>query len=430
MNVFLDAARKEVPVAGPDQFVGRRREVQRAIRAMRPASEKKGVVFFGQGGWGKSSTALRVIQRLEAIDGTNTVIVLHQAFDADTILDRVHDALIRLPAATKEIVEIRRQISDGGNAEEALFSGLTRLLNLDDLRNRPVVFVLDDFEWALDRTEPRDRFQPLHPLVAPLRGLVQAVRHAPAAKMIVTTRYRFQLPDRNGYDLFDGFEEIPLRPFGEDEMMRAVRRRMQPDALQRLEEKSVRGKELRTAVTRCMGACFGNPRLLGLLVDVAVADVSKASALIDRMESDQKAIVTAEADSAGGSAEFNEVLEFYRRLALTELLSLAGADTQALLRAATVFFLPVPAEVFMAAAPNGVDAPRAVERATSNGLLEVFRHRDGKLSYRVPDIVRLLLKPLKKDEEVQVSNACVDMLFDSWGGINNSIQSNARSSYL
>ena len=56
-------ARQHVPVAAPDMFVGRRPELQQALRALRSAGWA-GVLLHGQGRLGKSSLAARIADRL------------------------------------------------------------------------------------------------------------------------------------------------------------------------------------------------------------------------------------------------------------------------------------------------------------------------------------------------------------------------------
>ncbi len=64
-KTFLD--RKHlVPVATAEMFVGRRTELQRALRALR-AGERAGVLLHGQGRLGKSSLAARIADRPPAM---------------------------------------------------------------------------------------------------------------------------------------------------------------------------------------------------------------------------------------------------------------------------------------------------------------------------------------------------------------------------
>ena len=60
-KTFLDRKR-QVPVAAPEMFVGRRPELQQALRALR-GGQRAGVLLHGQGRLGKSSLAARIADR-------------------------------------------------------------------------------------------------------------------------------------------------------------------------------------------------------------------------------------------------------------------------------------------------------------------------------------------------------------------------------
>ncbi len=62
---FLDP-QDQVKVASPFEFVGRRRSLQRCLKAMKPTSDRVGVFIQGMGGLGKSTLAARLCRRVEA----------------------------------------------------------------------------------------------------------------------------------------------------------------------------------------------------------------------------------------------------------------------------------------------------------------------------------------------------------------------------
>jgi hypothetical protein len=67
-STFLDP-QGLVKVATRDSFVGRRRPLQRCLRVLRdPSAEELGVVITGLGGYGKSSLAARLCDRLSEFD--------------------------------------------------------------------------------------------------------------------------------------------------------------------------------------------------------------------------------------------------------------------------------------------------------------------------------------------------------------------------
>jgi hypothetical protein len=80
-KTFLDRKR-QVPVAAAGMFVGRRQELQRALRALR-SGERAGVLLHGQGRLGKSSLAARIADRCPEF----AVAVVFSDYSALAILD-------------------------------------------------------------------------------------------------------------------------------------------------------------------------------------------------------------------------------------------------------------------------------------------------------------------------------------------------------
>ena len=96
-KTFLDRKRL-VAVATAEMFVGRRTELQQALRALR-AGERAGVLLHGQGRLGKSSLAARIADRHPG----HAVAVVFGDYGALGILDAVADAVQAIPAARQLI---------------------------------------------------------------------------------------------------------------------------------------------------------------------------------------------------------------------------------------------------------------------------------------------------------------------------------------
>ena len=82
-KTFLDR-KQQVPVAAAEMFVGRRPELQQALRALR-SGERAGVLLHGQGRLGKSSLAARIADRCPDY----AVAVVFGDYGALAILDAV-----------------------------------------------------------------------------------------------------------------------------------------------------------------------------------------------------------------------------------------------------------------------------------------------------------------------------------------------------
>ncbi|MCP4694917.1 MAG: CHAT domain-containing protein, partial [Desulfobacterales bacterium] len=141
---FLDARNKRIPVAGPREFVGRRRQVQEILREFR-AFDHAGVLIHGFGRQGKSSLAARVANRTPG----RQVVVVFEYYDARAILD----ALVRFSGTleVKELVENKYAalVRDSpGNLEIALrelLEGPFRRREKNesgDVIRRPILLVL------------------------------------------------------------------------------------------------------------------------------------------------------------------------------------------------------------------------------------------------------------------------------------------------
>jgi hypothetical protein len=92
-HVHKDLLGKEVPVASHAMFVGRRRELQRALRVL-GARERAGVLLTGMGRLGKSSLAARIANRRR---GDLVPVVLHGRFGSRDLLNKLGEALQGFP---------------------------------------------------------------------------------------------------------------------------------------------------------------------------------------------------------------------------------------------------------------------------------------------------------------------------------------------
>ena len=201
-KVFLDR-KHQVPVAAPDMFVGRRPELQQALRALR-SGQRAGVLLHGQGRLGKSSLAARIADRLPEY----AVAVVHGQYGALAILDAVTEAVRTDPAA--------RRLAEAGLAEvrerpEAIEPVLTDLLAGPCAQpggeGRPLLLVIDDLEQILvpDPDGPH-RVAARHAGV--LAGVLRAFDPAyTASRLLVTSRFTFTLGG-----LQERLEAVQLRP--------------------------------------------------------------------------------------------------------------------------------------------------------------------------------------------------------------------------
>ncbi|MEM7160762.1 MAG: CHAT domain-containing protein, partial [Myxococcota bacterium] len=201
---FLDAGR-QVPIAGPEQFVGRRRPLQTVVRTLREGSSC-GVLLHGVGRQGKSSLAARVVQRMR----THTPVVMHSTWTAAQLLD-----------ALASTMPERVTVPDCPDAD-GLEAALRSILDPED--GPPLLLVLDDLEQLLEPSAGG-----AHRVRAPyhdgLRAVLRAFRFANRTKsgLLMTSRYRFVLDDEGGEPLHESLLALGLPSMASHEVTKQAR---------------------------------------------------------------------------------------------------------------------------------------------------------------------------------------------------------------
>ena len=339
---FLDARSSGRPICKRENFVGRRRLLQSALRMLRaaPGDDRfsSGIVLHGLGGNGKSSLAARIADRL---DGWSRVVVFGQ-LDEDKLLTALDDVL------------------QDATASQTLFSGqqalARRLASVLEHPpgNRRMLFVLDDFEQNMD-TPGQVRLLALEVL----RPLLKAVhRCAGHCRILITTRHDFaQVTD-------DRLTRLPVSGMMGEDLSKKLR---QLPALQSpLVDAAVRERALR------LGG--GNPLLLEKLNRLLQCDIDEITPILRRLEA---------------AAE-----EFRGELLLRELVALLSESTQAALRQLAVHEFPFDASIAdetIGAAATGLP-PWDRTAAVRLGVLETVSSPTAEVTlYQVAELAREIL---------------------------------------
>ncbi len=144
-KTFLDR-KHQVPVATAEMFVGRRPELQQALRALR-SGQRAGVLLHGQGRLGKSSLAARIADRCPEF----AVAVLFGDYSALAILDAVKEAVRTNPAARQLIDAGLPQVRQRAEAIEMVLIDLLTgpCAQSGEDGQRPLLLVIDDLEQLL-----------------------------------------------------------------------------------------------------------------------------------------------------------------------------------------------------------------------------------------------------------------------------------------
>jgi tetratricopeptide (TPR) repeat protein len=392
-TTFLDRKR-QVPVATSEMFVGRRPQLQRALRVLR-SGERAGVLLHGQGRLGKSSLAARIADRCP----DRAVAVVFGDYSALAILDAVTDA-VRTNQEARELIE--RRLPGVRELPETIEAVLIDLLSGPCAQagdgQRPLLLIIDDVEQILvaDPAGPH-RVAPEHAAV--LAAVIRAFDPAETdSRLLLTSRFTFRL-----HGLEDRLEAVHLPPLSEVAQHKLQRRHqaLTPTAQQ---------NERAGLADRAVTLSRGNPGLqdlIGLrLVYGPQVPLARAQAVVAEME----------AYLHQGALPSDAVVRaFLENLALDTLLREAGPTHQDLLRAATVFDLPVPEPVIAVLADQLGGSP---DRLRGLGLLEPYPdlYDPAQLALAVNPLAAGRLAPLTPREQTALATVSVSALLSAWGG--------------
>jgi len=416
-RAFLNERDSEVPVAGPREFVGRRRPIQEILAAFRSRhldARPAGVLVHGMGRQGKSSLAARIAHRLKE----HIPVVLHGRFDARAVLE-VFSRFVGTGAVAEIVERYRDQVEDD---PETLTTALRELLEgpCKQLRpeatarpaQHPVLLVVDDFEQLLEATSDG-----LHrvegDLIPAVRAIIGAFDAADTtSRLLFTSRHTFRLPDE-GRDLARRLHWLHLPPMLEYEGRKQAYAKWQAlRAGEKQEDKKAHLPAIDPARTeRVITAARGNPGLQNMLFGLG----------LEAPESCDEALKALHAFLEDGRApDQEEVAEFLERIALNTLVGLLSEGEKGFLRTATLFESPVPVEILTRLAREaGLPVNEHVLlRLFGLGLLEAYEDpvRPGKPAAAVNALARPKFGRLSDTEKAALAPLAAGPLFELWGG--------------
>jgi CHAT domain/AAA ATPase domain len=266
---MLDKRVGKSPVASREEFVGRRRELKEALRVLERA-DHAGILIHGMGRLGKSSLAARIANRLEH---RLRRAVLFEQYDAGTLIEELRAAS---PSAAAWLADNQFDPADPLRLElalRALFEGPLGLTGYKGLPGEPVLLIIDDAEQMLE--DPKAGAadpETIHPDHQPmLRALLRALDPArTSSRLLVTSRYRFRLPD------------------GRDDLAHKLLYSLQPRPMHSAALAKIAHRAAPTGEAalrdRAVGASVGNPGLLAILAPAVANDPKGAPGLLAEME--------------------------------------------------------------------------------------------------------------------------------------------------
>ena len=363
---------KRLRVAKREEFVGRRRQLQNCLRTLKTDYDKVGVLIHGMGGLGKSSIASRLWDRLPEYEK----ILWWRQIDESSLIKKLKNELNKHKPSTREL------ITDLENYQLELKPRLVRLLRqLHELREKPFLFIFDDFEWNL---EPREGRYILKPEAAPiLEALVEAIQETGTEhRIIITCRYDFDS------DLLESFFSQGLEPLRKAELTKKLSR-LEHFSSDHLSE---------DLHNRALNLADGNPRLLEFLNNEILGRENKEPKL----------------------TELEQSPELWKdQIIWEELYQLIDKPLQQVLSHCLVYGLRVPMVALEAVCQSPPNYQQQLQRGLDLGLIEISSEvleedRVYRVSRILPHIITTIRLPKAPDVYFLYRKAH-DKLHELWG---------------
>ncbi len=347
---------KRLRVAKREDFVGRRRQLQNCLRTLKTDYDKVGVLIHGMGGWGKSSIASRLWNRLSDYEK----ILWWQQIDKPKLIKKFKDRLFDINPAYIEV------ISSLDNEQIPLKSRFAYLFRqLAELGDKPFLLIFDDFEWNL---EPRAGQYILKSEVATvLKALVEAIQEAGTQhRIIITCRYEFNS------DLSEFFFSQGLEPLKKAELTKK---------LSRLEHFSS-GKLSENLRKKALSLADGNPRLLEFLNNEILGQ-NDVDAKLTELEQSPKL--------------------WKEKIIWEELYQLIDEPLQKALSCCLVYEIPVPMPALEAVCESFPNYQQQLQRGLDLGLIEISSEIEEETrNYRVSRIITHIIPNIRLPEAPNV----------------------------
>ena len=384
---FLDE-NNLVKVASRREFVGRRKALQRCLRALQLISDKIGVFIAGMGGLGKSSLAARLCTRVQSQRENFHRVVLVGVVDEAGLLNKLSNKYQRFAGVPGLLNQ--PGISLQGRLENFL-------AEIEDTHDTPLLLVLDDFEQNIPQANITDgslrMSQAAYGVLEALCGAL--AENQGESRLIVTCRYLQEetLPAHS-------LHLESLAGMGKGDINKIVR-----DLEQGVREK-VREK-------RIIKIADGNPRLLKWLLDVVQQPGIAEEELLKELEQTQqdfrenilaRMLVDGLAD---GEREFLAKLSVFRLPVREENLILPCRPSLSLLMRGK--------DLSQGKSEGGV-IQEILGKLTSLSLVESATvYATQQREYRVTRILEPFLETVLTKEEWQTTRkAATQSIYKSW----------------
>ncbi|MBF0566466.1 MAG: tetratricopeptide repeat protein [Nitrospirae bacterium] len=358
-------------------FIGRRREVQRGIRAIKGIAEKGaaakyGAVIHGTAGNGKSCLAGKLITRFTHRENAGKELV---AIHGDVTEAKIIGELVTM---------FDRKGNDMGvnilKSAETQYEVKIKELFRGPFVEVPTIIYFDDFEQNLLPSGDGHAItaEPLK-AIRPFLEAVDWTQHKTV--LLITSRYPFIL-QWDGKDLAKKLEHIPLMAFKEADLEKKV---------EGLKFLSV--SEHKDVFLKYAGEGSGNPRLLEWFDKLAETQL------------EAKYDLTALETAIKGKSE-----DFIQEYLAGVIAQGAGTEFEGFLSRAAVYRIPVGAGAF--AAFGGGIHETYLERGVALTLMEREVLGDGSSFYWVTPVIRQRMWDVLDDGEKRTMHSAAFDWFD------------------
>jgi tetratricopeptide (TPR) repeat protein len=338
-------------------YVGRRRQVQRLLPALRQG-ETTFAVITCIGGSGKSTLATRAANRLQAVGyGVIPVKVSPRSSPAEA----GKDVVSRLVDALGDAFLLNgREDLHGYMTLGSTDSGRRLRLAVHGLNELKLVLVLDNFEDSLELGTRRIADPDLAGFVAALAAnLIQGSR------AIITCRY---LPEDIAIDLSNVIH-LPLPEFLGHDAMKFLRR---DEAVDR---RIGRGELTLDLIDRIYQAVGGTPGLLNQVR--TVLRKADADALLEELEGGEPGILSHEREA------------YCSKILTSRLYGALSAVAQAVVRRLALSVLPAPADAAaILTEMTEAEVAGPLDEGVAYGLLQRFDEPELPPLYHPPGVLR------------------------------------------
>jgi tetratricopeptide (TPR) repeat protein len=331
-HTFLHNSQVKILTEG---FVGRRRQLQQSLRALKHDPTKVGLLLHGAGGLGKSCLAGKICERLT----DHTLIIVHGRLDAVTLAEALDYGFTAAQDKNGEAI-----LNEKKELPEKL-----KDLCATSFKDKNYLILLDDFEQNIQGAiegNPGDLANEAVPLLHALLHYLPLC--GKQSQLLITSRYPFSVTFQSRDLADERLEPISLTSFRYAELEKKAQ---ELPHIYRYPDPAVSAQLLL--------AGHGNPRLMEA-IDTLVGDMPQAEIpqLLTAVQHKQE--------------------EFIQQHVIHQLLERAGAEVERFLCWFSVFRLPVQlagARLIGERAELG-DRQRLLTRAINLTLAEYDRARD------------------------------------------------------